>query len=377
MKKTIAIVLTLTLAIMAAGPACRKAAAPIADEPAGEADSHDEASAGTVNLTPEAVAGGGIAVEPVLLSEVARTVSALGEIEFDARRVAGAAARASGRIERVTAFVGDRVAAGATLAQIYSQDFLAAQAEVLQAAGRVARLAGRPDEAAARSFLEASRRKLAPYGPTKSEIDALIASGAPLPLLAVRAPIGGLVLESRAVPGTAVADGADLFKLADPSTVWACLHLTEQDLASVRSGMEATIRAKAYPDREFRGRLTLVGSTMDASTRTVKGRVVLANPDGRLKPGMFVEAALASAERRPVLTVPSGAIQEFASGRIVFVQSGPAAFTLRPVETGGTFGDRIEITAGLESGEAVVAAGSFLLKSEMMKASLRDEHGHD
>jgi Cu(I)/Ag(I) efflux system membrane fusion protein len=373
MKKLFIIILTLT--VFAA--ACKKSAETPADPHAGEEAAHPKAPAGTVILTPEAVAGGGITVEAARTIEFARTVKALGELEFDARRVAGVSARAAGRIERLAAYAGERVSAGAVLAELYSPDFLAVQAEVLQAAARVARLKGQPDEEAARSFLEAARRKLAPFGSASDEIDALVISGEPRPLLVVRAPIDGLVLESKALAGAAVAEGEDLFRLADPSTLWACVHLTEKDLATVRPGMEATVRTQAYPGREFPGRLVLVGASMDASTRTVEGRVILPNPDGSLKPGMYVEAALTSADRRPVLTVPTSAVQEFTSGRIVFVQTGPTSFTLRPIVTGEILGRQTEILAGLAEGERVVATGSFLLKSEMMKASLGDEHGHD
>jgi len=359
-------VFILALIILAA--ACKKAA----EIPADPQTVPVKAPAGTVILTPEAVAGGGIAVEAARTIELARTVKALGELEFDARRVAGVAARAAGRIERLAAYAGERVSAGAVLAELYSPDYLAVQAEVLQAAARVARLKGQPDETAARSFLEAARRKLAPFGPAPDEIDALVNSGEPRPLLVVRAPIDGIVLESKAISGAAVAEGADLFRLADPSTLWACVHLTEKDLATVRPGMEATVRTQAYPGREFPGRLVLVGASMDASTRTVEGRVALPNPDGSLKPGMYVEAVLISNNRRPVLTIPASAVQEFTSGRIVFVQTGPTSFTLRPIMTGEILGLRIEILAGLTEGEVVVSTGSFLLKSEMMKAGLGD-----
>jgi len=330
-----------------------------------------------VSLTTEAVAGGGIVVEAARMIDIARTVKALGELEFDDRRLACVSARAAGRIDKLAAYAGETVLAGAILAEIYSPDYLAVQAEVLQAATRVARLAGQPDETSARAFLEASRRKLAPFGPSPAEIDALIASDEPRPLLVVRASIGGIVLQSKAVVGAAIAEGADLFKLADPSSLWACIHLTEKDLATVRPGMEATVRTQAYPGREFRGLMVLVGASMDTSTRTVEGRIVLPNPQGSLKPGMYVEATLASNDRRAVLTVPTSALQEFASGRIVFVQTGPTSFTLRPVEAGEILGSRIEILAGLAEGERVVSTGSFFLKSEMMKASLGDEHGHD
>lgn len=356
---------------------CRAAQAPAEGSHSGEDGGRAEAPAGTVVLTPEAVAGGGIAVEPVRATEVARTIRALGELEFEARRLAGVSARASGRLERLAAYAGDRVAAGAVLAEIYSPDYLAAQAEVLQAAARVGRRTGQDDEAASRAFLEASRRKLAPFGPTAAEIDALVAAGQVRPLLAVRAPLSGIILESKALAGASVEEGGDLFRLGDPSLLRASVHLMEGDLAWLRPGRDAAVVTQAYPGRVFHGRLVLIGAAMDPATRTVEGRIELPNPDGALKPGMFVEARLSTAERRSALTVPAAAVLELAGGRIVFVRSGPSTFLLRPVETGETLDGRVEILSGLAAGEAVVVAGGFLLKSEMMKASLGDEHGHD
>jgi Cu(I)/Ag(I) efflux system membrane fusion protein len=298
-------------------------------------------------------------------------------LEFDARRVAAVPARSAGRLERVAAFPGDRVAAGQILAEIFSQDFLLQQSELLQAARRAERLRGDAEEPAARALLEAARQKLGLLGLSGPEIDAVIAARSVRPLLPVRAPIGGTVIESAAVAGAPAAADAGLFKLADTSMLWGCIHLTEKDLAAVRPGMAAAIRTQAYPGREFSGRLVLVGASMDASTRTVEGRIEIPNPDGTLKPGMYIEAWLESSERRPVLIVPASAVQEFASGRIVFVRTGPTSFVLRPVETGESLEGWIEILSGLAEGEAVVIAGGFLLKSELMKASLGDEHGHD
>ncbi|MDD8025225.1 MAG: efflux RND transporter periplasmic adaptor subunit [Acidobacteriota bacterium] len=371
-KITFARALILSVLTAASAAACKRAAVPAADPGSGEAAARGEVSPGTVILTAEAQAGGGIAVEAARMEEVSPSVKALGDLEFDARRVAGIAARAAGRLERLFAYPGDRIKAGDVLAEIYSPDYLAAQAEVLQAAARAERLAGQPDEAAARSFLDAARRKLAPLGLTSAEIDALIASGQILPLLAVRAPIAGIVLESKALAGAAVAEGTDLFKLGDPSTLWGRVHLTEKDLASVRPGMAASIRTQAFAGRVFHGRLVLVGASMDASTRTVEGRIELPNADGALKPGMYIEALLLSNEHRSVLTVPAAAVLEFPSGRCVFVRTTPTAFVLRPVETGEAYDGRVEILAGLAAGEAVAATGGIILKSELMKAGLGD-----
>jgi multidrug efflux pump subunit AcrA (membrane-fusion protein) len=350
--------------------ACRKAA----DAVSAGADQAEEKNgqAGTVSLSPQAVVDGGIAVEAARTITLDRKIAVLGELEFNARRLAGLSARAAGRVESVSAFTGDRVSAGQILAEIYSREFLAVQTEVLQASDRARRLRGDADEAAALAFLNAARKKLTPLGLTEAEIDGLIAAGSVRPLLPVRAPFAGTIIETNTVAGGSVEPGTALFKLADLSSLWACVHIFEKDLASVRPGIEAVLKTQAFPGQEYRGRLLLVGAVMDDKTRTVEGRIELANPGGRLRPGMYIEAALPAGENRAALVVPETAVQEFQSLPVVFVRTGPAAFILRPVETGQRSAGMVEIIKGLSDGEMVVTAGSFLLKSELLKKSLGD-----
>jgi cobalt-zinc-cadmium efflux system membrane fusion protein len=116
---------------------------------------------------------------------------------------------------------------------------------------------------------------------------------------------------------------------------------------------------------------------MDEKTRTVEGRVEVRNPTERLKPGMYVEASVACGEKRRALVIPESALQEFQSLSVVFLQTGPGAYELRLVETGERSGGRIEIVRGLTEGDEVVTSGSFLLKSEMLKKTMGDEHEHD
>ena len=348
--------------------ACGKPAAQVP----GEAAAKDESSAGTVQLTPAAVAAGGITVEPVGLMPTVRRISAPGELAFNARRLAHLSARVSGRLERVLAFKGDRVAQGQILAELYSPDYLALQAEFLQAAERVARLRGDPDEAAAAAFLDAARKKLSPLGVTGADLDQLAASRTVRPFLAVRAPLAATVIETNAVEGDRVELETEMFKLADLSSLWAELRIFEKDLAGVRLGLDVVLRTQAYPGEEFRGRLVLLGGVMDDKTRTVEGRVEIANPAGRLKPGMYIEAVLTAAEGRSALFIPETALQEHQNQTVVFVQTGPGKFLLRRVETGERAAGFVEIVKGLAEGERVAASGSFLLKSEMLKNSLGD-----
>jgi RND family efflux transporter MFP subunit len=358
-------------------PGCRGKSAPDA-APADQEPEHAAAPRTFVTLTPAAMAAADIKTEPAMTRALGRRITAPGEVEFNARRLAHLTARTAGRVERVFAVKGDRVSQGQVLAEVYSSDYMAIQAEYLQAAERAKRLAGDPAEAGpSRALLEAARERLLLVGAAAADVDALEASRAPRPLLVIRASLAGTVLESGVLSGAHVELGTSLFRLADLSTLWACLHLQERDLESVKAGAAVDLRTQAYPGRTFRGRLVLVGDVVDPATRTVEGRVEIPNPEGKLKAGMYVEASLAAAGERTGLAVPESSVQDDEGRAVVFVKTGERTFTLRGVSVGERAAGWVEIVEGLSEGEQVVTSGAFLLESELRKGGLEDEHGHD
>ncbi len=325
----------------------------------------------SVTLTPEAVTAADIKTEAAATRLVARRVAAAGELEWNGRRLVNLTARTPGRLERVLAVKGDRVRQGQLLAEIYSPDFLTTQAEYMQAAARAKRHAGdAEEEGPARAVLAGARERLELLGLTASEIESLDGKAVPMPLLSVRAPLTGTVLECGVVAGDAVELGTSLFRLADPSTLWACLHIVEEDLGAAKAGSEVVLRIHAYPGEEFRGRLVLVGDVVDAATRTVEGRVEVDNAAGRLKAGMYVEGSASAGGGRRALVVPEESVQDDNGRPVVFIKTGERTFTRRVVETGERFAGIVEILKGLAEGETVVTSGSFLLKSEIRKGAL-------
>ena len=333
---------------------------------------------GSVTLKAEGIGIADIKTEPAATRVLARRVTASGELEFNARRLVHLTARTPGRIERVLVVRGDRVREGQILAEIYSPDYLTLQAEYGLAAERAKRQAGDPAEAGqARAILDSSLNRLLLLGASPAEVEDLAASAIPRPLLPVRATLSGTVIETGILPGDRVELGANLFRLADLTILWANLHIQEKDLSSLKAGAEAVLRTQAYPGEDFRGRLVLVGDVIDASTRTVEGRVEAPNPSGRLKPGMYVDGSVAAAGERPALAVPEAALQDDEGHVIVFVKTGERTFTRREVKAGERISGYVEILSGLNEGEVVVTSGGFLLKSELRKGGLGDEHGHD
>jgi len=357
--------------------ACRSESAPEAGVMVGT-ETHEAEAPASVTLSAQAVAAADLKTATAATRLVARLITAAGELEWNARRVVHLTARTPGRLERVLAVRGDRVREDQLLAEIYSPDYLTLQAEYIQAQARARRQAGNAgEEEPARAFLAGARERLVLLGVTAAEIDDLGARALPKPLLAVRAPLSGTVLESGVVVGDAVGLGTSLFRLADPSTLWACLHIQEKDLAALKAGTDVILKTQAYPGEEFRGRLALVGDVIDPATRTIEGRVEVGNAAGKLKAGMYVEGAAAAAGERQALVVPEESVQDDLGKSIVFVKTGERTFVRREVVTGERFGGAVEILKGLEAGETVVTSGSFLLKSEIRKGGLEDDHGHD
>jgi RND family efflux transporter MFP subunit len=366
----------ILIALVVLFPGCREKAAPEAGHDAEEA-AHESEVQPVISLSPAAIAAAGIQTVPAATHAFQRRITAPGELAFNARRLSHLTARTPGRVERVLAVAGDRVRQGQVLAEAYSPDFMSLQAEYLQAAERARRLANDPSEAGtARSILESARARLILVGATHADVDALGAERIPRPLLRIRAPFSGSVIETAVVSGDHVELGASMFRLADLSTLWAHLHLKEKDLSAIQAGSAVELRAQAYPDEIFHGELLLVGDVFDENTRTVIARVEVPNSAAKLKAGMYVEAVFVAGGARSALAVPDAAVQDDEGRHIVFVETGKGIFRRHEVETGERQGGLVEIRRGLSAGEKVVTAGSFLLKSEMRKGSMEDEHGH-
>jgi cobalt-zinc-cadmium efflux system membrane fusion protein len=145
----------------------------------------------------------------------------------------------------------------------------------------------------------------------------------------------------------------------------------------LREGVDVTIRAEAYPERAFKGRIDFLGSMVDPTTRTIQLRATVSNPSEQLRPGMFVKAQVnvpQSYEGKTVVAVPQSAFQTLEGRTVLFVRTPGGAFERRLVEIGHTFEGFTEVYAGVKAGDVVVTEGSFILKSEFAKASLADEH---
>ena len=185
----------------------------------------------------------------------------------------------------------------------------------------------------------------------------------------VRSPIGGVVLERLVTPGTTVVPGTPLFVVSELSTLWAVAEIDESRLSQVRPGRPVEVSVAAYPNERFTGTVTFIADVVNPKTRRITVRSTVPNGDGRLKPEMFATVSLGEGQPREVVVVPHAAIQTIDGRQSVFVTEGHGRFTPRPVKLGTEQDGLVEIADGLASGQQIAVSGSFVLKSELLKAS--------
>jgi Cu(I)/Ag(I) efflux system membrane fusion protein/cobalt-zinc-cadmium efflux system membrane fusion protein len=169
----------------------------------------------------------------------------------------------------------------------------------------------------------------------------------------------------QAVQGMRVMAGEELLQIADLSRVWVNAELYEQDLPWVQVGQQARVELPYAPGKALTGKVDFLYPYLDGETRTVKARIVFSNPDAQLKPDMYANVTIDTAEIKGALTVPDDAVLRSGTGALVFVALGDGKFEPRPVELGVSGGDGfVQIRSGLRVGEDVVTSAQFMLDSE-------------
>jgi cobalt-zinc-cadmium efflux system membrane fusion protein len=357
-------------------------------------DEHDEA--GSVRMTAEMQKQNGVATAKAKKQQLTGVISATGRIEANADRIAHVSPRISGKIVSVRSSLGDSVAAGQPLVFLDSVELGEALNRYHQSGTKLAlaqanmeriktlvekKIAARKDIfqaetdfKTAQTELHTDEERLSLYG---VELSDLRGDNRKRPLLPVRSPIGGIITEKHAIVGELADPSKSLYTVADLSTVWVMVDINEKDLAKVHRGQAATVIVGAFPDLKLKGRITYIADLVNEATRTVRARVEVANPGRKLKPEMFATVELALAAGAPaVLAVPEDALQDLDGKKVVFVAEDETEFAARPVQAGRTAGGMVEIVSGLKEGETYAVKGAFILKSEVKKGEMKDEHGH-
>jgi membrane fusion protein, copper/silver efflux system len=351
------------------------------------------------------------------------TLQTVGAIAIDESRQATIAAYVDGRLERLFAdYTGVHINKGDHLAVIYSPQLFGAQVEYLEARRALSgTAAGLPAVRQAQEALAANTfQRLREFGMSKEQLEQLEQAGTAQSRLTIYAPQAGTVVEKLAIEGNYVKAGDPIYRIANLSTVWLMLKLFPEDASRVRFGQQVQATIQSLPEKPFIGRVAFIDPTVDAENRTVDVRVELNNEDGRLRPGDYAEARIDTpigpqgeifdeglagkwispmhpqivrdepgpcpicgmdlvptseygyaAEPVPQpssLYVPRSAVLLAGGNSVVYVETEPGRFEIRPVTIGPILHDKIVILDGLKEGEQVATSGNFLIDSQMQLA---------
>jgi cobalt-zinc-cadmium efflux system membrane fusion protein len=299
-------------------------------------------------------------------------------IEADPTRVVHVFPPAGGRIVEMKVRPWDWVEKGQTLATIESSDLSRAVADYHKALAdhelkeqQLARSADlfAHDAIAMKEYQQAKANEQT----SQAELDATKEQVRVLGMdpdhataeLVVAAPRAGVILDVGASPGefsNALASSQPLCTIADISTIWAVGDIYEVDLAAAKAGESAEVTLNAYPTQKWSGHVDVVSDAVDPNTRTLRVRVVLANPGTRLKPSMFGSIRLSRSSREGIL-VPAAAVIHEGTTAYVFMAEGQGRYRRRDVTLGEANDGNVEIKSGVKSGDSIVAQGALLLRA--------------
>lgn len=363
---------------------------------AGHEDHDEEEEERAVRLSPAEIEEFGIGLEPAAAGIIMQPIQLAGEIVVDPDRFAHVVPRVDGVVRQVLKGLGDQVAAGDIMAIIDSREWADLKSAYLAAMEREALTRSsyereerlwRETISSERDYLEArqahaeaviemrsARHKLLAIGLEEDDIQSLPdEADAVFSRFQIRAPFDGVVIDQHIALGESVAVDTEIYSVADLSEVWALLTVYQRELSSIREGSSVTVR-----DRESRtngsadSHISYVSPVIDEATRTASARVVLQNPSGVWRPGMFVRGEVVVRGVAASIVVSPSAVHRLEDEEVVFVYDGHE-FQARNVSAGRTSPGSVEILDGLQVGEVVASQGAFTLKAQLEKGELADE----
>ncbi len=340
-----------------------------------KSSSGDDLGPRSLRLSPAAQKIAEIQTTPVTRQSAEMTLRMVGKLEADETRVREISAWVPGRIDRLHVdYTGVHVRFGEKLFDLYSPELYSAQEELLQAIRASDELAKSTLESTRRSAartIHAVRERLRLWGLTAGQIEEIERRGAPSDHITIVAPMSGVVLHKDAVEGTYVQTGTHVYSIADLSVLWLKLDVYESDLAWVKLGLAVEFETDTYRGEKFKGTVAFIDPMLNEQSRSIKVRVNVKNPAGRLMPGMFARAVVhatitGEGEKLP-LVIPASAPLVTGTRAVVYVEDPdqPGLFQGREIVLGPRAGEFFVVREGLQEGERVVTNGSFKIDSAL------------
>jgi cobalt-zinc-cadmium efflux system membrane fusion protein len=307
----------------------------------------------------------------VTTRQMPTVLTANGTVAPDVNRTIHVTSLGSGRVVDLKVRLGDAVKKGQMLLVISSPDLAGAFSDYQKAIAdeRLSKKAldraqllydkGAIAEKDLQAAQDTEEKALVDVRTTEQHVRVLGGDPAhPSPQIDLKAPVSGTIVEQNVAgfEGIKSLDNSpNLFTIADLSQVWVVCDVFENDLGEVHMGDIAQIRMNAFPDRNYKGAVADISRVLDPSTRTAKVRIVLTNPNGLLKPGMFAVATFRSRRERPVLVVPGTAVMRLHDKDWVFRRAGPNQFRRVEIQGAGATQDGMqEVSSGVKAEDELV-----------------------
>jgi Cu(I)/Ag(I) efflux system membrane fusion protein len=318
----------------------------------------------TLNIPVERQQQIGVTFASVERQHMRHSIRAVGMIEPSKALHWEFVARVDGYVEKL--FVtspGELVEEGQPLMSIYSPDLRTAEHELVSLLKMRDKAGSGPGRETAERLVDSAKRRLEQWNITPEQIKTVEKTREPQDSLTLLSPFKGLVEAVPVDQGRNVKVGDHLVDVVDISTVWIWAEFFETELSMLEPGQDVIVTSKSYPNEQFKGKVAVINPFLDVAKRTTKVRVDIANPNFRLKPGMYANVEL-QMDMGEALTIPVSAIMPTGTRNIVFVDRGAGKLEPRLVELGTKYGDNYEVTAGVKEGERVVASANFLIDAE-------------
>lgn len=322
---------------------------------------------------------------------------ALGKVMAHPQRKAIVSYAFPARVARVHIQIGDWVKAGQQLVTLQSEEVGAAKSEFYKAMAdhelaqvnfeRQKRLFDRgvgakknylSSEAelkVAEASLNAAEKKLHVLGFTENQVKDIAESHQINPVITLYAPLGGKIIEHKAVLGAMVDQTIEIMTIMDPKVLVIDADIYEKDIAKIKIGQEVEASVLAYPGEKFKGKISFISDILNQETRTITVRTEVDNHGYKLKPGMFADIDIFLNHQSKALAIPNEAILDERGEQIVFLKIEEKYIPVT-VETGAREGDYVEVVRGLVEGDEVVTKGNFQLKSKLYEEILKKGHVH-
>lgn len=325
------------------------------------------AAPGAIHISPEKQQLIGVRTQPARRQAASHVLRLPGRVTVDETRVYRVSARVDGWARELSpATTGTRVRKGQRLIAIYGRECRSLQQAYIYALATLDRMdKGSAGEALdqARASLAEARANLENLGVEKAQLEEIARVREPQPELRLVSPVDGFILQRNVVVNQRLDPGAELYRLADLGRVWIAADVAANEAPYVRAGARAKVTLAGADGAVVSARVSDVLPQFDGATRTLKVRLEADNARFALRPDMLVDVEL-PAELPATTTIPADAVVDGGVTKTVFVDLGNGFFAPRAVQLGWRFDDLVEVVSGVEAGEKVVIAGTFLVDSE-------------